>query len=41
LLNVNLNNHDLAEAERRIAELTTAFRRHGSRITENLDFDHP
>jgi malate synthase len=38
LLNVNLDNHDLAEARRRIMLLTEAFRRDGTRITENLDF---
>ena len=38
LLNINLDNHDLAEARRRIGLLTGAFRRDGTRITENLDF---
>ena len=38
LLNINLDNHDLAEAKRRIRLLTEAFRRNGTRITENLDF---
>jgi malate synthase len=38
LLNINLNNHDLAEARRRIALLTDGFRKDGTRITENLDF---
>jgi malate synthase len=38
LLNVNLENHDLMEARRRIGLLVDAFRRDGTRITENLDF---
>jgi malate synthase len=38
LLNINLNNHDLTEAKRRIALLTESFRKDGTRITENLDF---
>jgi len=38
LLNINLGNHDLAEARRRILLLRDAFRRDGTRITENLDF---
>jgi malate synthase len=38
LLNVNLDNHDLAEAVRRIRLLADAFRQDGTRITENLDF---
>jgi malate synthase len=38
LLNINLNNHDLSEARRRIRLLTDAFRRDGTRVTENLDF---
>jgi malate synthase len=38
LLNINLNNSDLAEARRRIALLTEAFLRDGTRITKNLDF---
>jgi malate synthase len=38
LLNVNLNNHDLAEARRRIAAYMEAFARDGTRVTENLDF---
>jgi malate synthase len=38
LLNVNLNNVDLEEARRRIAQLAAAFKRDGTRITENLDF---
>jgi malate synthase len=38
LLNVNLGNQDLMEARRRIQRLTEAFRKDGTRITENLDF---
>ena len=38
LLNINLDNHDLAEAKRRIRLLTDAFRKDGTRVTENLDF---
>ena len=38
LLNINLNNHDLAEAQRRIHRYVDAFHRDGTRITENLDF---
>ena len=38
LLNVNLNNHDLEEARRRIAMYMNAFRHEGIRITANLDF---
>jgi malate synthase len=38
LLNINLDNHDLAEARRRIALLADAFRKDGTRVTENLDF---
>jgi malate synthase len=38
LLNVNLDNHDLAEAKRRIRLLADAFRKDGTRVTENLDF---
>jgi malate synthase len=39
LLNINLDNHDLAEARRRIARLVGAFSRDASRITENVDFE--
>jgi len=39
LLNANLDNHDLAEAERRIRRLVEAFARDGTRLTENLDWD--
>jgi malate synthase len=38
LLNINLDNHDMAEAGRRIGRLTEAFRKDGTRITENVDF---
>src|SRR5437868_6376255 len=38
LLNINLGNHDLAEAKRRIRLLADAFRKDGTRITENLNF---
>jgi len=38
LLNANLDNHDLPEAERRIRRLLDAFRRDGTRLTENLDW---
>ena len=39
LLNINLENHDLAEAKRRIALFTESFRRDGTRVTQNLDFE--
>jgi len=38
LLNINLENYDLTEAKRRIRLLAEAFRKDGTRITENLDF---
>jgi malate synthase len=38
LLNINLDNHDLTEAKRRIRLLVDAFRKDGTRITENVDF---
>ena len=38
LLNINLNNFDLAEARRRISRLVAAFRADGTRLTGNLDF---
>jgi malate synthase len=38
LLNINLNNHDLARARQRIALYLEALQRDGTRITENLDF---
>jgi len=37
LLNINLNNHDLAEAKRRIQLYLNAFAEDGTRITKNLD----
>ena len=39
LLNINLNNHDLAVARERIERFITAFKRDGTRITENLDIE--
>src|SRR4030095_15759095 len=41
LLNINLNNHDLTADKRRIRLLADAFRKDGTRITENLDFAPP
>jgi malate synthase len=38
LLNLNLNNDDLATARSRIRAYIAAFERDGARITENLDF---
>ncbi|RKZ16999.1 malate synthase [bacterium] len=38
LLNINLDNHDLAEAERRIASYMQTFADQGVRLTENPDF---
>jgi malate synthase len=38
LLNITLGTHDLAEAQRRITLLVSAFDKDGTRITENLDF---
>ena len=38
LLNANLENHDLEEAERRIRRLVDAFAHDGTRLTENLDW---
>jgi malate synthase len=38
LLNINLDNHDLQTAKERIQQYLTAFKKDGSRITENLDF---
>jgi len=37
LLNINLNNFDLAVAKKRIDAYLTAFKKDGTRITENLD----
>ena len=39
LLNLNLNQDDLATASQRIALYLDSFQRHGTRITESLDFD--
>ena len=39
LLNINLNVHDLSEAQTRITRYVDAFKHDGTRITENLDFD--
>jgi malate synthase len=38
LLNICLESHDLTEAKRRIGQLAEAFRKDGTRITENLEF---
>ena len=38
LLNININNHELATAKERIARYVRAFKKDGTRITENLDF---
>jgi malate synthase len=38
LLNINLENHDLAEARRRIRLLADSFHRDGTRLTGNLDW---
>jgi malate synthase len=38
LLNINLGNHDVREARKRIRLLTEAFHKDGTRVTENLDF---
>ena len=38
LLNINLNNYSLEEGKKRIAQYMDAFRKDGTRITENLDF---
>ena len=41
LLNINLNNHDLAKGKSRIGQYLEAFKQDGTRITENLDFMVP
>ncbi len=41
LLNLNLNNHDLARACRRIEEYLATFGRDGTRLTANPDFKQP
>jgi malate synthase len=38
LLNINIDNHDLAAARQRITQYMEAFSRNGTRITANLDF---
>lgn len=38
LLNINLNNHDLKIAQKRIKMYMEAFKKDATRITENLDF---
>jgi malate synthase len=38
LLNINLNNENLEEAKKRIADYIQAFKTEGKRITENPDF---
>jgi malate synthase len=38
LLNLNLGNHDLPEARRRVARYLSDLRSSGRRATENLDF---
>jgi malate synthase len=40
LLNINLGNHDLAEAKRRIQLFVDEFESHGWRVTGNIDFDN-
>ncbi len=39
LLNLNLNNHDLQEAKRRIGLYSEEFENRGTRVTRNLDFE--
>lgn len=41
LLNINLNNHQLPAAKERIRRFLEAFRKDGTRITENLDLAGP
>ena len=38
LLNINLDNHKLEEARKRIRRFVETFRENGTRITQNLDF---
>lgn len=38
LLNINLNNNDLATASKRIQFFMEQFKKNGTRVTENLDF---
>jgi len=39
LLNINLGNHDLADARRRIRMFIEEFGSHGRRVTKNVDFE--
>ena len=39
LLNLNLGNHDLADAGRRIQTFVAEFESHGRRVTSNIDFE--
>src|SRR5688572_19356836 len=39
LLNINLNNYSLEEGKRRISMFLDAFRKDGTRITKNLEFE--
>ena len=39
LLNLNLNNHDLASGRKRIRQYMDAFKKDGTRITENPDWN--
>ena len=41
LLNINLNITDLEEARKRIKMYIDAYKKEGTRITENLDFILP
>ncbi len=41
LLNINLNNHDLQLAKKRIQMYLSAYKKDGTRVTENLDFVSP
>jgi len=41
LLNLNVDNHDLAKARGRIGQYMEAFGKDGTRITRNLDFEAP
>jgi malate synthase len=38
LLNINIDNHDMTVAKRRIQDFMTSFKNEGVRITENIDF---
>ena len=39
LLNINLNNHSLEVANKRLKLYMDAYRKDGTRITDNLDFN--